>query len=1048
MKKNRVVAVKSQGGEDVKQLSSMKRIEKIGNIIQNTLFFIELCRKHAVINVKEEIYAIHCLVGMQKTLFKVQEYNSSSSSSSSLQVEEDKIIEKVLYDLSAIMAKFGTQHMADFAYIVFGEGRDEKNYSACDDTLFHEIDKDKRALLWRFFHPIGFSEDDAAATMTHLDCSPLYPAATQSNFHLEVYGAQITYFVGGRAYCIHGWIDDVWIDSLFHVNLFVRARKKAMIETSASLVAAVESFTLRDIVVADASYIKNTLSAWAGHIDMVRRTKIHDVIPLIQKMKMSTQREFIVALFTEAKTATTTDIIQLSVETNETLIWKYTAYILCDAILLYDLEPEQNTIYSSLPLKIKDQIKESISNSIHYLDVVYKKYEPSLEQQIVLFQAPDEIKERAMVKLKEWKNRGDENYKCKQYLEGLLRIPFGRFREEPVLKHFRALYNCIDIDFMRRECVGSSTGIDSLNQRISQKLLERIPRLTLRELNQISRSFVKKHSNRSSNKKKCVEELIQQYIKQQQCPPEELYKIYDALFHENLQERVAKLHRLRAECGECSGALDKMRATLDSAIYGHAGAKNQIIKVLGQWMTGESTGYCFGFEGAPGIGKTSLAKGLAECLRDADGTPRPFHFIALGGSSNGTTLEGHGYTYQNSTWGRIVDILMESNCMNPIIYIDELDKVSKTEQGREIIGILTHLIDSTQNRSFQDKFFMGIPLDLSKVLFVFSYNNVEDIDRILLDRIHRVRFENISIKEKLVIVRKFLEPELDRRMGWTTPRLRISDNVLENIIERYTAEPGVRKLKECLFDIWGEANLEMICGGLAASVSASTPMIEITMEKIESTYLEKYPEVHMRVADVMSPPVAGYVYGLYANAIGQGGILPIQCSYLPTSTFMEMKCTGLIGNVMKESMAVAKTLAWNMLDTEMRIRINTGVKETEKGVHIHCPEGSTPKDGPSGGCCIALALYSLWSNRPVRANVAITGEVDLHGNVTAIGKLDAKMVGGLRAGITHFLFPEENERDFHDYLEKNGGKEGGDVRFTRLTHIRDILNLDHEIFYN
>ena len=137
--------------------------------------------------------------------------------------------------------------------------------------------------------------------------------------------------------------------------------------------------------------------------------------------------------------------------------------------------------------------------------------------------------------------------------------------------------------------------------------------------------------------------------------------------------------------------------------------------------------------GAPGIGKTSLArKGLAYCLKDADGTTRPFSFIALGGSSNGSTLSGHNYTYVGSTWGRIVDILMENKCMNPIIFIDELDKVSKTENGKEIIGILTHLIDPTQNESFQDKYFSGIDIDMSKALFIFSYNDVSVIDKILI----------------------------------------------------------------------------------------------------------------------------------------------------------------------------------------------------------------------------------------------------------------------------------------------------------------------------
>lgn len=215
-------------------------------------------------------------------------------------------------------------------------------------------------------------------------------------------------------------------------------------------------------------------------------------------------------------------------------------------------------------------------------------------------------------------------------------------------------------------------------------------------------------------------------------------------------------------------SLKSISSILDNSIHGHLHAKNQILKIIGQWMTGEQNGYCFGFEGFPGVGKTSLAKkGLSNCLKDENGISRPFSFIALGGSCNGSTLEGHSYTYVNSTWGRIVDILMETKCMNPIIYIDELDKVSKTEHGKEIIGILTHLIDTTQNDGFQDKYFSGIDIDLSKALFIFSYNDPEQIDRILLDRIHRIKFDNLTLDDKLTIVEKHILPDINKKMGFS-----------------------------------------------------------------------------------------------------------------------------------------------------------------------------------------------------------------------------------------------------------------------------------------
>ena len=161
------------------------------------------------------------------------------------------------------------------------------------------------------------------------------------------------------------------------------------------------------------------------------------------------------------------------------------------------------------------------------------------------------------------------------------------------------------------------------------------------------------------------------------------------------------------------------------SVYGHENAKIEIEKIIGQWINGENKGYCFGFEGCPGVGKTSLAKkGIADCLKDEDGVSRPFSFIKIGGDSNGSTLHGHNYTYVGSTWGSIVQILMDTQIMNPIIYIDEVDKISKTENGKELIGILTHLLDFSQNDSFQDKYFNGVNIDLSKVLFILSYNDV------------------------------------------------------------------------------------------------------------------------------------------------------------------------------------------------------------------------------------------------------------------------------------------------------------------------------------
>ena len=253
--------------------------------------------------------------------------------------------------------------------------------------------------------------------------------------------------------------------------------------------------------------------------------------------------------------------------------------------------------------------------------------------------------------------------------------------------------------------------------------------------------------------------------------------------------------------------IENVSNTLNKSVHGHTNAKRSIERIIGQWISGKQDGLLFGFEGPPGVGKTSLARKVIKLFKDKDGNSRPFQFIAIGGASNGSTLSGHNYTYVGSTWEKIVDILQETKCMNPIIFIDELDKISRTENGKEIIGILTHLVDRTQNEQYQDKYFSGIDLDLSKALIIFSYNDVSAIDRILLDRIHRIKFDHLTIHDKLEICNKYILPEFYDKFNINIP---ISDDILIFIIEQYTNESGVRKLKEIIFDIISEINLEIL----------------------------------------------------------------------------------------------------------------------------------------------------------------------------------------------------------------------------------------------
>lgn len=254
------------------------------------------------------------------------------------------------------------------------------------------------------------------------------------------------------------------------------------------------------------------------------------------------------------------------------------------------------------------------------------------------------------------------------------------------------------------------------------------------------------------------------------------------------------------KCGEFMG---KVHKCMDNAIYGHDEAKLQIMQFVSSWIANpKSHGNVLSIHGPPGIGKTSLIKdGVAKAL------DRPFHFITLGGATDASFLDGHSYTYEGSTWGKIVDVLIQSKCMNPVIYFDELDKVSETPKGDEIMNILIHLTDQSQNDRFQDKYFTGIDLDLSRCLFIFSHNNNEKVNPILRDRMYNIAVNGFSMKEKLHIAENYLLIQILKEAG-LHEKVSISNDILQHIIENYTGgEQGVRELKRCIQTIISKLNL-------------------------------------------------------------------------------------------------------------------------------------------------------------------------------------------------------------------------------------------------
>ena len=255
---------------------------------------------------------------------------------------------------------------------------------------------------------------------------------------------------------------------------------------------------------------------------------------------------------------------------------------------------------------------------------------------------------------------------------------------------------------------------------------------------------------------------------------------------------------------KCHNFMENAQQILNSAVYGLNDAKMQIMQMLGQLLTNpKAIGTAIAIHGPPGTGKTSLVKeGISKILN------RPFAFIALGGATDSSFLEGHGYTYEGSTWGKIVQILLDSKCMNPVIYFDELDKISDTPRGEEIAGILTHLTDTSQNSQFHDKYFSEINFDLSKCLFIFSYNDESKINPILKDRMYRIKTKGYNQKEKTAISNSYLLPRIREQVRFDNSEIIINDQTIHYIIDNHCdKEDGVRNLKRCLEIIYTKLNL-------------------------------------------------------------------------------------------------------------------------------------------------------------------------------------------------------------------------------------------------
>lgn len=454
--------------------------------------------------------------------------------------------------------------------------------------------------------------------------------------------------------------------------------------------------------------------------------------------------------------------------------------------------------------------------------------------------------------------------------------------------------------------------------------------------------------------------------------------------------------------------LDKAMEVLDREHYGLKKVKKRIIEQLAVMSLNKSqSGSILLFVGAPGTGKTSIGKSIAEALG------REYVRISLGGIRDEADIRGHRRTYIGAMPGRIMDGMKKAGTSNPVMVLDEIDKLASSYNGDPASALL-EVLDPEQNNTFTDHY-MNVPYDLSDVLFVCTANSLDTIPGPLLDRMEVIRFTGYTALEKFSIAKDHLIPKAKKKAGISDDNLIIEDDTIKALINGYTMEAGVRELKKQISSLCRYAAVEL--------VRNNKEILDVKPDDL-SDYLDQRPIKH---ESILEKKQAGVVTGLAWTAVG-GEILFIET--MLTKGKGNIKVTGQLGDVMKESVDIALSLVKSMYPEKAEIF-------EKNDIHIHVPAGAVPKDGPSAGITMTTALASLINNIPVSPEYAMTGEVSLRGNVMPIGGLPEKLMAAARAGIKKVFIPEENKDDL-----KEVAKEVLDeLEIIPVKKVEDVLNI-------
>ncbi len=457
--------------------------------------------------------------------------------------------------------------------------------------------------------------------------------------------------------------------------------------------------------------------------------------------------------------------------------------------------------------------------------------------------------------------------------------------------------------------------------------------------------------------------------------------------------------------------IGKIKKRLDKNHYGLEKVKKNILENLAvRKLAPEVKGQILCLVGPPGVGKTSIAHSIAKAIN------RKSQRIALGGIRDESEIRGHRRTYIGAMPGRVINALKLSKVNNPLIVLDEIDKLGNDYKGDPTSALL-EVLDAEQNNSFYDHY-VDLPFDLSKVMFITTANDYTSIPAPLLDRMDVIEVSSYTREEKFNIAKKHLLPKQMKNCGVSSKNLRISNDALYEIIDSYTREAGVRNLERKIKEIIRKV----------AVIVVEDKDVKIV---VNSKNIEEYLGIKKYRKDVMSKQNdIGVCTGLAWTSVG-GEVLPIEVAVVEGNGKIEI--TGSLGDVMKESVKIAITCVRTLAD---RYKIDKRFYK-KYDIHVHAPEGAVPKDGPSAGITITTAIISALTKTAVRADVAMTGEITLTGKVLPIGGLKEKSMAAYRYGVTSVIMPYDNKADIEEVDEKV--KES--LKFLPVKHITDVLDL-------